>query len=185
MGGTAMTRLQWTLKRWFIVLRWPGWLGLALLAFAAVFYAAGVQPAKKRLHGLDQEAAELTRKSGGRALAAEPIGGRGQLANFYAFFPAGPSLPDVMAQLERAAMQHDLLLEQGEYRLFREQDFRLARYQITLPVRGSYTDVRGFVNEVLDTVPAVALEELTLKREAVDEPELEAKVRFTLFLGVE
>jgi Tfp pilus assembly protein PilO len=180
-----MTRLQWALKRWLIVLRWPGWVGLALLAFAATFYAAGVQPANKRLHALDQQAAELAQNSGGRALAAEPVGGRSQLSNFYAFFPSSPSLPDVMAQLERSAMQHDLLLEKGEYRLIREQDFRLSRYQITLPVRGSYADVRGFVNEVLDTVPTVALEELTLKREAVDEPELEAKVRFMLFLGVE
>jgi hypothetical protein len=56
---------------------------------------------------------------------------------------------------------------------------------MTLPVRGSYTDVRGFVNDVLDTVPAIALEELVLKRESVDEPELEAQVRFLLYLGAD
>jgi Tfp pilus assembly protein PilO len=77
------------------------------------------------------------------------------------------------------------MLEKGEYRLSRESEFRLSRYQMTLPVRGSYTDIRGFVNDVLDAVPAVALEDLTLKREAADDPELEAKVRFLLYLGVE
>jgi Tfp pilus assembly protein PilO len=180
-----MSRLQWTLKRWLIGLRWPGWAGLALLALALIVYGGGIRPDKARLQALEREAAELARQTGGRALRAEPVTTRGQLSNFYAFFPVSEAVPDVMARIEQAAQQHDLILEKGEYRFGREPEFRLARYQMTLPVRGSYADVRGFVNDVLDTVPAIALEELVLKRETVDEPELEAEVRFLLYLGAE
>jgi Tfp pilus assembly protein PilO len=180
-----MGRLQWILKRWLIGLRWPGWAGLALLVLALVVYGGGVQPGRARLDALEREASELARQTGGRAQPAEPVTSRSQLSNFYAFFPLSEGVPDVMARIEQAAQQHDLLLERGEYRFGREPEFRLARYQISLPVRGSYADVRGFVNDVLDTVPAIALEELVLKRETVDQPELEAEVRFLLYLGAE
>jgi Tfp pilus assembly protein PilO len=179
-----MNRLQWIVKRWLLNLRWPGWAGLALAAFALAFYGAAVHPGKARLRNLDDEAAQLARQTGGR-MAAAPVTSRSQLSNFYAFFPLTEEVPGLLSQLQDAATAHDLLLEKGEYRLIREKGFRVARYQATLPVRGSYRDVRGFVNDVLDSVPSVALEELTLKRESVDERELEAKVRFTLFLGVE
>ena len=66
-----------------------------------------------------------------------------------------------------------------------ERGFPLARYQVTLPVQGSYGEVRGFVDAVLDAVPAAALEELALKREEIGEPLVEARVRFVLFLGAE
>jgi Tfp pilus assembly protein PilO len=180
-----MNRLQWAVKRWLLGLRWPGWAGLGLLVFAAALYGGTVQPAKQRLRALDQEVAELARKTGGRAAAVEPVTSRSQLSNFYAFFPLTRSIPDVMAQIEHNAHAHELTLEKGEYRLSRESEFRLSHYQITLPVRGSYTDIRGFVNDVLDAVPAVALDDLTLKREAADDPDLEAKIRFLLYLGTE
>jgi Tfp pilus assembly protein PilO len=178
-----MSRLQWTLKRWLIGLHWPGWAGVALLALALSVYAGAIRPGKARLQALEREAAELARQTGGPAQPAERLTGRGQLSNFYAFFPLSEALPDVMARIEKAAQEHDLVLQKGEYRFGREPEFRLARYQMTLPVRGSYADVRGFVNDVLDTVPAMALEELVLKRETVDDPELEAEVRFLLYLG--
>ncbi len=65
----------------------------------------------------------------------------------------------------------------------RDPTFALARYQIVYPVQGSYGQVRGFVNDVLDSVPAAALEEMTLKRKNVADSVLEARVRFTIFLG--
>jgi hypothetical protein len=91
----------------------------------------------------------------------------------------------MLGKMQRAAQRNDLTLAKGEYKLSQERDFHLASYQITLPVSGGYAQVRGFVNDVLDAVPAAALEELTLKREAINDDALEARVRFTLFLGRE
>lgn len=182
-AGERAGRLAWTAKRFLINLRWPGLAGIALLLFAAGFVFIGTQSARRQVVALDEEAASLAKRLGKRGSAAVPTTGRGQVANFYAFFPLTSNVPELLGRINRAANEHQLTLQKGEYKLSREPDFRLARYQVTLPVRGGYTTVRSFVNDVLETVPYAALEELTLKRESIEQPELESRVRFTLFLA--
>jgi Tfp pilus assembly protein PilO len=182
---TAMTYATWTTKRWLINLRVPGWLGLGLLLFTAGLTLVAIQSTQSRLRGLDQEAADLKARLGARGVVAAPVTGRSQLSNFYAFFPQTQNVPELLGRVNHAAIEHGLVLQKGEYKLSREADFHLARYQVTLPVSGDYTKVRGFVNDVLEAVPSAALDELTLKRESIDMPELESRVRFTLFLGTD
>jgi len=181
----AMAYATWTTKRWLINLRWPGLLGLGLLLFTAGLTVFGIQSAQHRLRGLDEEAAELKSRLGTRGAVTAPVTGRSQLSNFYAFFPLTQNVPELLGRVNHAALEHGLVLEKGEYKFSREADFRLARYQVTLPVSGDYAKVRGFVNDVLEAVPSAALDELTLKRESIDVPELESRVRFTLFLGTD
>jgi Tfp pilus assembly protein PilO len=182
-GGIA--GLAWTGKRGLIKLRWPGLLGLALLVFALAFYAFGTAPMRARLAALEAQRADLAARIGARGPSTQPTTQRSQLSNFYAFFPLTRALPDLLGAIEGAANSNGLRLEKGEYRLSQERGFPLARYQVTLPLQGSYGEVRGFVNAVLDSVPAAALEDLALKREEIGEPLVEARVRFVLFLGAE
>jgi hypothetical protein len=178
-------RITWTIKRSLVRLRWPGLAGAALLAVAAGMAWFAVQPARERLHALDLQHADLSARTGGAREQAEPPTQRSQLADFYAFFPLTEAVPEMLGKIQRAAQRNDLMLAKGEYKFSEERDFRLATYQVTLPVSGGYAQVRGFVNDVLDAVPAAALEELTLKREASEDDALEARVRFTLYLGRE
>lgn len=183
LGNTK--RLSWTLKRALVRLRWPGFAGAALLVVAAGFAWFALQPARQQLRLLETQRADLSARDKAHAQRPEPPTQRSQLANFYAFFPATAAVPELLGKIQRAAQRNDLMLAKGEYKLTQERDFHLSSYQITLPVMGGYGQVRGFVNDVLDAVPAAALEELTLKREAVHDDALEARVRFTLFLGRE
>jgi Tfp pilus assembly protein PilO len=185
LDGSTGARLAWSIKRWLVNLRWPGLTGLVLLVIAVAFYAFTVQPARERLRVLAAERTQLSARLGSRGGEAARPSERGQLSNFYAFFPLTDAVPELLGQIARAAQHNRLSLDKGEYRLGRDKDFRLARYQVTFPVRGSYAQVRGFVNAVLDAVPAAALDELTLKRETIGDQDLEARARFTLFLGVE
>src|SRR5262245_36713096 len=178
-------RAQWSVKRALTRLRWPGIGGLALLLFAAGVAGLGVQSGRQRLNALDDEVARLTSRLGQRGAASAAPGSRGQLSNFYAFFPLAENVPELLGRIHRAATHNQLLLKKGEYKLDHEADFRLARYEVTLPVSGDYAKVRGFVNDVLQAVPSAALAELALKRESAEQPELEARVRFSLFLGEE
>lgn len=175
--------LAWTAKRTLIGLRWPGLLGLVLVVCALAFHFAGVRPLHQRAAALDAEAAALASQIGSRGEDTPRVTPRSQLANFYAFFPVIESIPDVLGKVQGAARDNGLLLEKGEYRLAEEREFPVGRYQITLPLRGTYPQVRGFVNDVLDAVPAAALEDLAMEREAAGDPSLEARVRFTLFVG--
>ena len=178
-------RAEWTLKRALIRLRWPGLSGLALLLFAAGAVGIVIHSGRQRVQALDAEVANLASRLGQRGSLGAAPSGRGQLSNFYAFFPLIENVPELLGRVQRAAQNNRLLLKKGEYKLSREADFRLARYEITLPVSGDYASVRSFVNEVLQAVPSAALDELALKRESAEQPELEARVRFSLFLGEE
>jgi Tfp pilus assembly protein PilO len=178
----TMDRVAWTVKRGFVKLRWPGLVGLGLLVFTAGLTAVGIRSTHVRLDSLDREAETISSRLGNRGAARAAVSGRSQLSNFYAFFPLTENVPELLGRIHLAATQHQLVLEKGEYKLSREPDFRLARYQVILPVKGDYTNVRQFVNDVLGAVPSAALEELTLKRESIEVPELESRVRLTLFL---
>jgi len=159
-----------------------GVVGIALVAFAAAFHLSAVMPLAAEFAGLRAEADALDRRlqmggaSASRGTPAE------QLATFYAFFPSPHSSPDWLGRINAAARAKGLVLRSGEYKLERSADQRLARYQITLPVVGSYAQIRGFVGQVLADIPAAALEEITLRRESVSSPTLEARIRLTLYL---
>jgi Tfp pilus assembly protein PilO len=179
-----VSHLAWTIKRSLVRLRWPGLAGLVLLVFAVSFALLGIEPAKQRLASLTGEQAQLAAQVNVRGPQQRPQTVRGQLSNFYAFFPMSDGVPQLLAKIQQAAQRNRLTLDKGEYKLAREQDFPVVRYQVTFPVVGEYTQVRGFVNTVLDTVPAAAVDELVLKREDIGDEQLEARVRFSLFLGV-
>jgi Tfp pilus assembly protein PilO len=161
-----------------------GVVGIALLAFAAAFYFSAVAPVGTELADLRAEAERLQRRL---QMSGSAAGAKGtpaeQLATFYAFFPSPQSSPDWLGKIHAAARAKGLVLRSGEYKLERSADQRLVRYQITLPVAGSYAQIRGFVGQVLADVPAAALEEITLRRESVSSPVLEARIRLTLYLG--
>jgi hypothetical protein len=160
-----------------------GVVGIALLGFAVAFYFSAVAPLATELASLRTEADDLQQRlqpgglgGGAKGTPAE------QLATFYAFFPPPQSSPDWLGKINAAARAKGLVLRSGEYKLERSADQKLARYQITLPVVGSYAQIRGFVGQVLADVPAAALEEITLRRESVSNPTLEARIRLTLYL---
>ena len=178
-------KAAWSIKRMLFKLRWPGIVGLALLGSAVGLMLFGVEASRQRLSALDREASAVKSQLGKRGDTQVLTTSRSQLSNFYAFFPVTENVPELLSRIHRSAKEHEILLQKGEYKLARESNFRLARYQVTLPVHGDYGAVRSFANDVLEAVPSAALEELTLKRESVDLPELEGRVRFVLFLGAQ
>jgi len=159
-----------------------GVAGCGLLAFAAAFHFSAVGPLEAARVELAAEAARLDQRprAGGPAERGTPAE---QLATFYAFLPPPESSPDWLGKIHAAARAKGLVLRSGEYRLERAAEQKFARYRITLPVAGSYAQIRGFVGQVLADVPAVALEEITLRRESASSPLLEARIRLTLYLG--
>jgi hypothetical protein len=106
-----------------------------------------------------------------------------QLATFYSYFAASDSAPDWLDLIYQAAHQHNLKLEQGEYRVARERAGQLTRYQVTLPVKGSYLQIRGFLARALSDVPIASLDSIKFERQKVGDGSIEAKVKMTLYLG--
>jgi len=185
MDGALVTRLAWWWERLRAALGPAGMAGCALLVAIAVLYVTAVMPQRSTRDALIAEAQELHSRyrMPGAALAGGRIGIADQLRTFYGFFPALESTPEWLARIFAAAEREGLTLPSGEYRDSREREARLIRYQITLPVKGSYLQIQRFIAAVLAEVPALSLDDISLKREHIGEQSLEARLRFTLFLG--
>lgn len=174
-----------TLRRALSTIAWPGVLGLTLLVGAASVYFTVVQDRATRLAEIKRESASLKSRIERAAKSGIPeTGSAEELAKFYGFF-SGPILTDWLNKLYAAADAQKLLLEQGEYRLSPDKTGKLTRYQITLPVKGSYLQIRQFVDQALLDVPVAALDDINFKREAIGGTQLEARIKFTLYLGAQ
>lgn len=174
--------LRWHARRRADALGPAGLLALGLFMLAAVLGALAIGPLRTQRDSWAQEQAAWRARTRSLPAAVEaPAGPQQALLRFYGSFPAGDSTVHWLALVERAAEAQQLVLSAGEYRLERLPGQPLARYQMTLPVRGSYRQVRGFLAEVLRNVPAAALDDLQFKRGG-DGDLLEAKVRLSLYL---
>lgn len=165
-------------------LGWSGAAGIGLIVFTLAFEVSIVRALDGKLIELRGDAERLHHRyrislaqPGG-----EPRGAAQQLDTFYEFFPALATLPHWLLRLYAAADRHDLALDNGLYQLHHEKGRRLARYQITLPVTGKYEQIRGFVSSVLQEIPALAVEDIALRRETIGSTALDASIRFTLFV---
>lgn len=180
-----MIALRWHLRRCVIALRWQGLIGLGLAGAAATLYLTGIGPGIARLTQLQQETLsvrDFARAAGNAANVTQPVQ-ETWLEHFYRLLPAKSSAPEWLRVIFSAARAQSLSLEQGDYRLKIEKSGRLAAYEIGLPVRGTYVQMRRFIAEVLDQIPAAALDEIVIKRETIGDPAIEASIRFTLFMN--
>lgn len=177
-----MSRLTRAARYWLKRSGWPGMAGAALLAFCLAFQFSAIEPARARLEQLGQETVFLrTRIDRAPRQAANDTPAE-QLAAFYRLFPSGRSMPDWLEKIYLAAQRQNLLLERGEYRQVREKPGRLTRYNILLPVKGSYVQVRQFLAAVLADIPTASLDAVTFERQRIGDDAVEAKIRLTLYL---
>jgi len=181
----VMDRAAWRLRHFLARLGWPGMAGLVLLAAAAACCAFTMAASLAERDRLAEQAAQLRARY--RMAQASPRmdkpGPERQLQSFHEFFPAMSSLPDWLAGIAAAARKTGLVLDLGQYRIGPERGTRLLRYQLTLPVKGDYEQIRDFIGAVLRDVPAAGLDDVALKREAIGSEILEARIRLSLFLA--
>lgn len=189
MGRQALVpvlrHVVWTLSRHGARLGWLGGAGALLMVFSTAFQLTMSSKIRNEIIELQDEAARLQTRH--QMALTQPVavkpGVAQQLTTFYEFFPPQGALPDRLSKVYAAARKRGVILERGEYKVVQEQGWRLLRYQITLPVKGSYEQIRGFAADVLAAVPASAIDEITLKRDGIGATVIEAQIKLTLFLG--
>jgi len=162
----------------------PGLAGIAILAAGIIYGLTSVLPARGALETARHQAARSQGKppATGAASAPAPQTAAEQLARFYTALPPQDDATAWLNRLYQAAGKEKLSLARGEYSLQTDADSRLARYQIVMPVRGDYGQIRRFLRNALADMPPLALEEVSFQRQSIAEPTLEARIRFTLFL---
>jgi hypothetical protein len=158
-----------------------GSIGAALLVLAAGFYAGTLAPETRRLEALEREVADA--RQARRAARETPRTPARELAAFYAYFPAADELPEILQAVYHAAQRQDLALERGEYKVTRPGAGGMFEYQLSFPVKGTYPQLRKFLQRALAEVPALGLESVQLERQKVGDTVLNAKITLAVHLG--
>lgn len=182
------------LNQWLPQLRWqigrlgtPGKIGIGLLVVSGIYFFSAVAPQETMLQQLKERAETLQiqaqKPATGDAEAGKKMTGDQALQAFYDFFPMIDSSPFWIRELVRIAKKHNVELSSSEYRLINEQDARLARYEMVLPIRGSYAQIRAFIADALESVPAIAISAIAIKRDVVSSDRLELRLEINLFLN--
>lgn len=155
-----------------------GVLGIGVLLACGAFWVSSVKPAAEELAA---QRAALERMRARTPYQPVSAGGRAEeLRRFYNLFPSAAGLTAELERLHRLARAARLELAQGEYRLERRAS-GLWAYRVTLPVRGSYSEVRNFISAVLKDMPSASIDALRFERKKAADAQLEAQLRLTLY----
>jgi hypothetical protein len=156
-----------------------GILGLGLLLACAGFYVSGLEPAQKQLAA---QRALLERLHARAPLQTVAASGRAdELRRFYGLFPSTAELAAELERLYRLGRGAGLELAQGEYRL-EHRPVGAWAYRVTLPVRGSYPQLREFLGALLKDMPVASLDSVRFERKKVADSQLEAQLRVTVYV---
>lgn len=163
----------------------PGLAGLLLIVLALAVFLGFILPAQMKLERTASTVADLQNRH--RSELAGPVTrvlpAESGPASFYKLLPSEQSAVKLLRKIYQSANKESLSLTQGEYKFTREKAGHLGSYQIILPVKGDYIQVRKFIAKVMNALPTAALDGVSFKRETIGSSELETKIQFTIFFG--
>jgi len=166
------------INAWLRKLGTAGVVGIGLLLFCVPFYFSAIVPAQQELETQRNAIARLKART---SLQPAARGGQPEaIRQLYEFFPPISRLSEVLQQLYGLARREHLELQQGEYRLERQGE-AISSYRVTLPVRGTYPQIRGFIAATIDELPVVSLDALRFERQRISDTRIEAQIRLTLY----
>jgi len=164
-----------------------GKIGLGLIVIAAIFLIGTVLPQDRTLKALKLRAETMNSQPAvqqkGKTGVNRRLAGDQALKIFYDFFPRIDSSPFWIGELVRVAEMHDVEINSSEFHMTLGKDSRLARYEMVLPVRGPYPQVRAFMADALQSVPAMAIVGINMKRKNIQSTQLEAGLKVNLYLN--
>ncbi|UXY15217.1 type 4a pilus biogenesis protein PilO [Chitiniphilus purpureus] len=156
--------------------------GVAGVLLLGVGLALLLQAAEARRQARSVTAALKTAAPAARMPLTAPATPVDDLPAFYAALPQQRALPLLLDQVFKAAGRQRLQLAAGQYQLLRDERAGVLRYRLQLPVAGRYEQIAGFVGDVLQRMPTLAVESIDLKRERIETEALTAELQLSLLL---
>lgn len=155
-----------------------GAAALCVAALAALLWLAPQRALQARRHAL----ALATLPAAPRVKAASA---NENLALFYAALGDRREAEQQLRTLFELAARTGLTLRQGEYQSAYDQSGKIHTYQLTLPVRGNYRAIWRFALLALVAIEFASLDDISFKRDAIGQAEVEARLRLTLYLAAQ
>ena len=150
-----------------------GVLGAGVLVSCAAFWISAVVPLEAQI--ADRRARTPSSQDPTRINPQE------QLRRFQTLFPTFDELNDEVQRVHLLAREAGLKVIRAEYRLDRNTA-GLSAYRVTLPVTGTYSEIRSFLEALLQKVPAASVDAVRFERKSAAQSELDAQVRLTVFV---
>lgn len=161
-------------------LGWQGMLGLLLILGSLAYLFLQAVPKASQVQQLQLDARNFKRSSNLYA-QDHKVGKFDVVKDFYRLLPAQNEANKSISMILNAATNAGLSLEKVEYDQPLSQH-PITQYQINLPMKGSYVQIRQFINEVLNKIPTIALNDISMRRDDVSTDILETRIQFILYL---
>jgi len=141
----------------------------AVLATALAFSFLVVRPLEERSRLL---VSRIQPEAAGNADA--------KVAALYRYLKKEESPTDWLAKLYGIGRATGLDLQSATYTT--QSSGRIERYEIVMPVAGSYQQLRDFLKRATAEIPVLSVDQMTLKRESRKDGALQAELRLTLHM---
>lgn len=160
---------------------WAGALGIGLCVFAVSFDLTGNRALADAADQLRREARSLAKTQRQHKRVPE-VSERERLAAFYAGLPLAERLPELLVRLHGHALARGVPTDKADYRVQAVAGTPLEQVSLELPVRATYPAIRQWLDDVRAGMPELALDDLAFRRADIGKPDIEARVRFVIFL---
>lgn len=151
-----------------------GVAAIGLLAAALFFSNFMVKPLEQKNLSLTEAATRQGRKADS-AQSGEKV------AAVYAYLRKAEDTTDWLAKLHGIGTATGVQMRTATYRT-QPTEGRIVRYEIVLPVAGSYGQIRDFLKRAALEIPVMSIDQVTLKKEERKGGALQAEMRLTLHM---
>jgi Tfp pilus assembly protein PilO len=152
-----------------------GMAAIVLFVAAALFMSLVLQPLKEKNRLLAAKAEMVDNR-------AAPVANTGEkLAAVYDYLRKPEQTTDWLAKLYAIGKATGVELAQASYKT-QSASGKLERYEIVVPLAGSYTQMREFLKRALAEIPVLSLDQISLKRENRRDGTVQAELRLTLHM---
>jgi|SRR5450830_143720 len=165
-------------------LGWQGLVGILLIFASLLFLLIVAIPKSHQLQQLQIEMVTLKAnprpnlKNGSNHAQFDVV------QKFYDFLPLQNEVNNQIIAILHVATNVGLVVDKVEY-VQPLTASPLIQYQIKLPLKGSYIQIRQFISQVLNASPSMALNDLSLRREDLATELVEAQIQFNLYMQKE
>ncbi len=149
-----------------------GVAAIGLLAAALFFSNFMVQP-------LEQRNALLAESASRKGNTAAPSGEK--VAAVYEYLRKDEDTTDWLAKLHGIGTATGVQMRAATYGT-KPAEGRIVRYEIVLPVAGSYAQIRDFLKRAQAEIPVMSIDQVTLKKDEKKGGALHAELRLTLHM---
>ncbi|MFZ6765921.1 type 4a pilus biogenesis protein PilO [Undibacterium sp. Di26W] len=157
---------------------------LVLIAIIVAWFC-GIPYTQKQVFRLEERATELKDKKQSQQLEMKQMVSDENTVRIHLFYEHLGEKKHVEQQLKTVfflAAESGIALKTGEYQLSENNAGQYFTYRIQLPVKGTYQQLRKFIEQVLLTIPFASLDEISFKRETINGTVIDSKIVFTLFV---